>query len=170
MKRFDEVLTEHSGDAVAVEVVAEATGRLLLWTLLLWLTAASAFAQQSPSGEEELIKPSRPDVADSAEFQPAGVLQVEYGVDANFRSEEFRDQVRSPLSLRYAASRRLLLDLDLDAVSYALDEETRERETGPVRTTLKERFTGRVDSRPEALIVAPPRSSAQYRGHPAGDA
>lgn len=130
MKRFNEVFTAHIGSGKAI------AGGILLWTLLLLLTAASTLAQQSQSGEEELIKPSRPDVADPAEFQPPGVLQVEYGIDANFRSEEFRDQQRAPLTLRFAASHRLLLQFDIDTIISERDVETHARETGVGDTRL----------------------------------
>jgi hypothetical protein len=80
--------------------------------------------------EEEFIKPSRPTLADPAEFQKAGVLQVEYGYDGSFRGEEFHAQHVAPLALRYAATRRLLLELDLDTVKSETDEETRVRQTG----------------------------------------
>lgn len=82
LKRFNEVLTAHIGSGKAI------AGGILLSTLLLLLTATSTLAQQSQTGEEELIKPSRPDVADPAEFQPPGVLQVEYGIDANFCADD----------------------------------------------------------------------------------
>lgn len=62
---------------------------LALLLLLLLLTPILTAAQSG--GEEELIKASRPDIADPAEFQPPGVLQIEYGIDATFRAEEFRD-------------------------------------------------------------------------------
>ena len=94
--------------------------------------------QSSPQQqeEEEFIKPGRPSVANPAEFQKPGVLQVEYGYDANFRGEEFRTQQSAPLSLRFAASERLLLELDLDTVRSETDEETRERESGIGDTRL----------------------------------
>jgi hypothetical protein len=109
---------------------------VLPWTVIVLVTAIPALAQQSQGEEEELIKPSRPDLADPAEFHRPGVLQVEYGFDANFRAEEFRDQQRTPLTLRFAASRRLLLQLDLDAVISERGEETRRRETGVGDTRL----------------------------------
>ncbi len=130
MKRFNEVFTALTGSG------KEIVGGILLWTLALLLTAASTPAQQSQSSEDELIKPSRPDVADPAEFQPPGVLQVEYGIDANSRAEEFRDQQRAPLTLRFAASRRLLLQFDLDTIISERDEETHERKTGVGDTRL----------------------------------
>jgi hypothetical protein len=49
-----------------------------------------AQGQAQAEEEEEFIKPSRPTVANPAEFQKPGVLQVEYGYDANFRGEDFR--------------------------------------------------------------------------------
>jgi hypothetical protein len=82
------------------------------------------------SEEEEFIKPSRPTVANPAEIQKPGVLQVEYGYDGNFRSEEFRAEHTLPLSLRFAASGRLLLAFEVDSFKSETDRETRERRAG----------------------------------------
>jgi hypothetical protein len=86
--------------------------------------------------EEEFIKPSRPGVANPAEIQKAGVLQVEYGYDANFRSRELHTEQSAPLALRFAATSRLLLELDLDTFKSETGEATRVRETGIGDTQL----------------------------------
>jgi len=100
--------------------------------------AATAVSHASPAPpqqggqaeEEEFIKPGRPGVANPAEIQKAGVLQVEYGYDADFRGRELRAEQTAPLALRFAASARLLLELDLDTFKSETDEATRGRETG----------------------------------------
>jgi hypothetical protein len=92
--------------------------------------ASAASPQSGQAEEEEFIKPSRPSVANPAEIQKAGVLQVEYGYDANFRSQELHTEQTAPLALRFAATSRLLLELDLDTFKSETDEETRVRETG----------------------------------------
>ena len=92
-------------------------------------------AQQSASEEEDFIKPSRPGVALPAEIQKAGVLQLEYGYDGNFHAEEFRKDQSAPLTFRFAASGRLLLELDLDTVKSQTDEDG-QRETGIGDTRL----------------------------------
>ncbi|HEV2912800.1 MAG TPA: transporter [Pyrinomonadaceae bacterium] len=79
--------------------------------------------------EEEFIKPDRPSVANPAEVHKAGVLQLEYGYDGNFRAEDFRAQQSAPLTLRFAVSDRLLLQADLDTVRSETDE-LRVRRTG----------------------------------------
>lgn len=87
--------------------------------------------QQPPGGEEEeYIKPARPGVANPAEPHKPGVLQIEYGYDANFRAEEFRSQQTAPLALRFAATSRLLLEFDLDTVISERAEQDGERMTG----------------------------------------
>ena len=91
-------------------------------TLLLLLLVPGAAARQQPQEEEDDIKPSRPTVANSAEIQKAGVLQVEFGYDSNLPGDEFRSQHSLPLTLRFAASDRLLLEADLDAVKSETDE------------------------------------------------
>ncbi|MDQ1559958.1 MAG: hypothetical protein QOD32_3018 [Pyrinomonadaceae bacterium] len=92
--------------------------------------APSSPIQQASQEEEEFIKPGRPGVANPAEIQKASVLQVEYGYDADFRGRELRTEQTAPLALRFAASSRLLLELDLDTFKSETDEATRERETG----------------------------------------
>ncbi len=90
---------------------------------------ASPSAGQSASEEEEFIQPSRPSIANPAEFQRPGVLQLEYGYDGNFRADDFRAQQAAPLTLRFAASKHLLLDFSLDSVISETDE-MRMRTTG----------------------------------------
>ena len=72
--------------------------------------------------EEDFIKPSRPSIANPAEIHKAGVLQIEYGYDANFRAAEFRTEQTATLALRYAAGSRLLLEADLDTIKSETDE------------------------------------------------
>ena len=94
-----------------------------------------SIAVQSSDEEEEFIKPDRPSVSNPAEIHKAGVLQLEYGYDANFRASEFRTQQSAPLTLRFAASSRLLLQADLDTVKSETDE-MRVRTTGVGDTRL----------------------------------
>ena len=91
--------------------------------------------------EEEFIKPSRPGVANTAEIQQAGVLQLELGYDVNLRSQEFRSEQTTPLTLRFAATDRLLLEASIDAV------KSQTGETGP-------RMTGIGDTRLGFQVVA----------------
>jgi hypothetical protein len=92
---------------------------------------SSASSRQSSDTEEEekFIASSRPNVANSAEFQKPGVLLLEYGYDANFRAEDFRSQQSAPLTLRFAASKRVLFDFTIDTFISEVDE-MRKRETG----------------------------------------
>jgi hypothetical protein len=92
-------------------------------------------AAQAQGEEEDFIVPSRPSLSNPAEFQRAGVLQLEYGYDAAFRAAGFRVQQVAPLALRFAASRRVLLEADLDTVSSQTDE-THTRMTGIGDTQL----------------------------------
>lgn len=122
---------------------------LLLWALCFVTTTAargqqlvapttdelpSVVAQpQNPapqeSEDEEFIEPARPGVSNPAEFQRPGVLQLEYGYDASFRASDFRTQQTLPLALRFAATSRLLFELDLDTLASETDE-TGVRQTG----------------------------------------
>lgn len=86
------------------------------------LPPAGAQTQSGKQEEEEFINPARPGVSNPAEIQKPGVLQIEYGYDANFRAKDFRLEQTAPLALRFAATSRLLLELDLDTVNSQTDE------------------------------------------------
>ncbi len=60
-----------------------------------------------------MIKTSRVTITNPAEFQKAGMLQLEYGYDAYYRAEDFWMEQAGPLTLRFAATDRLLLALDI---------------------------------------------------------
>lgn len=112
--------------------------------LLLLVTVVDAAARQSRpfagnllapprrqhQEEGDEIKPSRPGVAGPAVIPKPGVLQLELGYDSNFRAREVRAEHTLPLTLRYSATRRLLLQTDFEAVRSETDEQTRERTTG----------------------------------------
>ncbi|HEX8567375.1 MAG TPA: transporter [Pyrinomonadaceae bacterium] len=104
--------------------------------LLLLILTIAASSQQSQSEEENYIKPARPTIANPAEIQKPGVLQVEFGYDSNFRSSEFRRQQTAPLNIRFAASSRLLLEAEVDAVLSQKQEEGGETQTGVGDTRL----------------------------------
>jgi hypothetical protein len=98
--------------------------------LFLSIFVVAAHAQQSSGEEDEdLIKPTRPGIANPAEFQKSGVLQIEYGYDGNFRADEFRSQQTAPLTIRFALVERVLLDFNIDTVISEKDEMGM-RETG----------------------------------------
>ncbi len=88
--------------------------RLLLLILLLTCVSAAS-AQSSSSKEPDFIVPSRPTVSNPAEFQKPGVLQLEYGYNANFHATGVSVEQDTPLSLRFAVNRRVLLELDEDS-------------------------------------------------------
>jgi hypothetical protein len=68
-------------------------------------------------GEPDFIEPARPTVSNPAEFQRPGVLQLEYGINANWRAPAAASAFDTPLALRFAVSRRLLLEFDGDSPS-----------------------------------------------------
>lgn len=85
-------------------------------------------------GGEEFVKPSRPGVADPAEPHRAGVLQMEFGYDGNFRAEEFRSEHTAPLTPRYAAADRLLLHANFDTFESQTERDgARQTGVGDVR-------------------------------------
>ncbi|MEO7672824.1 MAG: transporter [Pyrinomonadaceae bacterium] len=91
--------------------------------------SAPSVRQSSVEEDEDLINPSRPGIANPAEFQKPGVLQIEYGYDGNFRADEFRSQQTAPLTVRFAPNERLLFDFNIDTVISEKNEMGR-RETG----------------------------------------
>ena len=103
--------------------------------LFLTLTIAAS-SRQSQSEDEDYIKPSRPTVANPAEIQKPGVMQIEYGYDSNFRSSEFRFQQSAPLNIRFAAGSRLLLEAEVETVLSQREEPGDELQTGIGDTRL----------------------------------
>nr|MBA3806338.1 transporter [Acidobacteriota bacterium] len=102
--------------------------------------------QQQPQEEEEEIKPSRPGVANPAEIPKPGVLQLEFGYDSNFRAEDVRDGHSTPLTLRFSAAKRLLLEVNFDGFKSETDELTRARSTGVGDTRVGFQFVALEDN------------------------
>lgn len=92
--------------------------------LFLLIAAAAVAAQQS---DDDYLSPVRPTISDSATIQKKGVLQIEYGVDSDFRAPDYRNRQITPLGVYFAASRRLRLDLEIDTV---VSQKAFGRETG----------------------------------------
>jgi hypothetical protein len=93
--------------------------RLFIFALLLAAGCGAAFAQTktgtNDDEEPDFIEPARPTVSNPAEFQRPGVLQLEYGFNGNWRAPGGASEQDTPLALRFAVSRRLLLELDTDS-------------------------------------------------------
>src|SRR5215203_1954881 len=108
----DVLFLRRSQKSFEARITSGAAGKLanfLLLTLLSSIFVVAAQAQQSSSeDDEDLIKPTRPGVANSAEFQKPGVLQIDYGYDGNFLAKEVRSQQTAPLTVRFAPAERLL--------------------------------------------------------------
>ena len=155
---------------------------VLTFFLPLAVRAQSHAGGDGHEGEAPLIKTSRVTITNPAEFQKAGMLQLEYGYDAYYRAEDFWMEQAGPLTLRFAATDRLLLALDVVTFISERHEEHDPLETSfgdtrlgfqvvalkqtPERPALsfayyvklptgseeKELSTGRVDHRFVALI------------------
>jgi hypothetical protein len=81
-------------------------------------------------------KPS--DYRKSCRVSKPGVLQIEFGYDGNFRSDEFRSQQTLPLTVRYAPVEQLLLDVNVDTLIFEKDEMgISERGVGDTRIGLQ---------------------------------
>src|SRR4029079_17657877 len=92
--------------------------RLPTWALAVFVACAvGGFvkAQAQDDNAPDFIAPARPTVSNPAEFQKPGVLQLEVGYHANLRAPDTHLQQDVPLALRFAVSRRLLLEFDGDS-------------------------------------------------------
>jgi len=92
--------------------------RLPTWALAVFVACAvGGFvkAQAQDDNAPDFIAPARPTVSNPAEFQKPGVLQLEVGYNANLRAPDTHLQQDVPLALRFAVSRRLLLEFDGDS-------------------------------------------------------
>jgi len=111
-------------------------------------------AAEESTEEPEFIVPSRPSVSNPAEFQKPGVLQLEYGYDANFRADDFRTMQRTPLALRFAISRRFLFEVDNDnLISQTTSDNVRETNVGDTQLGLQGVVIHQTPDRP-ALAFA----------------
>jgi hypothetical protein len=106
-----------------------------LVTRLLGEPIQSPAVNSGRQQKDDFIEPSRPTVADPANIQKAGVLQLEFGLDASIDALEFRNQQTTPLRLRFAVASRLLLSFQIEAVKSQVDP-TRKRMTGVGDTEL----------------------------------
>lgn len=77
-------------------------------------TPTPAPTRAAEDDEPDFIVPARPTASNPAEFQRPGVLQLEYGFNGNWRAPGGSSEVDTPLALRFAVSRRLLLEFDGD--------------------------------------------------------
>ena len=119
--------------------------RFLFLSLTVLISATALFAQSPSSSppvaaddddEPDFIVPARPTVSNPAEFQRPGVLQLEFGYNANFHaSGSYKYQQDAPLALRFAVNRRMLLELDTDS-PYSQKDTSGARNTGAGDTQL----------------------------------
>lgn len=96
---------------------------------LLFITLAAAIISnaQSKPDDDDYLSPVRPTVSDSGKIQKKGVLQVEYGVDADFRASDYTNSQTTPLGIYLAVSNRLRLDAEIETVA---SQKMLNRETG----------------------------------------
>ncbi len=79
--------------------------------------------------------PARPTASSPAEFQRPGVLQVAYGYNSGFLAKGTPTEQDLPLALRFAVSRRLLVEFDNDTLITQTSLNGK-RETGVGSTVL----------------------------------
>src|SRR6266550_3130105 len=133
---------------------------LLFWAQAFMLAGAlCGFAtevqaqDQSAPDEPDFIVPSRPTVSNPAEFQKPGVLQLEIGYNANFHSPGFQLQQDLPLALRFAVSRRVLLEFDGDSPSSQTVAGVRTTGAGDSQLGLQVVLQHEKESRPGISVA-----------------
>jgi len=124
-----------------------------LFLVLLATGAATARAQGSNANEPDFIVPSRPTVSNPAEFQKPGVLQLEYGYNANFHATGVSVEQDTPLSLRFAVNRRLLLELDEDSPFSQTSGGIRATGAGDTQPGIQVVLQHESDSRPGVAVA-----------------
>ncbi|HVF50441.1 MAG TPA: transporter [Pyrinomonadaceae bacterium] len=88
--------------------------------------------------DDDFIVPNRPGTAGPAEFHRPGVLQADFGYDGSFHAQDSSTQQTLFMDLRFAVSRRLLLEFDLDNLYSQTDEQgTRVTGVGNSRVGLQ---------------------------------
>jgi hypothetical protein len=144
---------------------------LILAVVVLTLTVtAKAQDSSSQSGREpDFIVPARPTVSNPAEFQRPGVLQIEYGYNANFNAPGVSTEQDTPLALRFAVSDRVLLELDSDSpISQTLEGGLRNTGAGDtqigVQMVLRHESTSSPGVALAYYIKLPTASSAEGLG------
>ena len=121
-----------------IALTKSTAARLASLALILVAACGAAAAQtaQAQAGakddddEPDFIVPARPTVSNPAEFQRPGVLQLEYGFNANQHAPGDESEQDAPLALRFAVSRRLLVELDTDSPFSQTQGGTRETGAG----------------------------------------
>ena len=139
------------------------------------LTAMAAIAQvasptptpvpsiSSENDEPDFIVPARPTVSNPAEFQKPGVLQLEFGVGSNFNAPAFSSVQDFPLALRFAVSRRVLLEFDGDGPLSQSSDGTRTTGDGDTQLGIQVVLQHQREGRPGfslAYYVKLPTASA----------
>lgn len=131
-------------------------------------TAQSDATSNDAEDNAAAIKPKRPTASRPAETQGAGLLQIEYGYDGNFRSRDLRRDETGALTISFAATDRLQLELNLDTVASQVDRATNSRTTGVGDARLGFQFTtledtARHPSLAFAYFIKLPSASATSR-------
>jgi Putative MetA-pathway of phenol degradation len=134
----------------------------LLTSALLCLAAFAAAHAQTPTpqpdsvatdDEPDFIVPARPTASNPAEFQRPGVLQLEYGFDGNWRAPGGASEVDTPLALRFAVSRRLLLEFDGDTPLSQDSDDRRTTGMGDTQLGIQAVLQHSTRSRPGVAVA-----------------
>ena len=110
----------------------------------------------TPQGEDDqpdFIVPARPTASNPAEFQRPGVLQLEYGFNGNWRAPGGSSEVDTPLALRFAVSRRLLLEFDGDTPVTQAAGGARVTGAGDTQLGLQAVLEHEADARPGVALA-----------------
>ncbi|MEP6903091.1 MAG: transporter [Actinomycetota bacterium] len=128
--------------------------RLLFLFLAGIASVVAVFPQTTPADDEpDFIVPARPTVSNPAEFQKPSVLQLEFGYDANFHASQFRAQQDTPLAVRFAVNRRILVEFDSDS-PYSQTDKSKMTITGAGDSQLGIQFVLQPENKNRPGIAA----------------
>ncbi|MGE0129293.1 MAG: transporter [Blastocatellales bacterium] len=130
--------------------------KIILWLCFLLLATHQAAAQQppsttaapqsqtasqtSPADDQFNFKSRRRRVSKPAEFQGAGVLQLDYGYNGDFRARQMQAAQAATLNLNFALTDSLLLEFSNDNLASQTDTANL-RQTGIGNTSLGFQWT-----------------------------
>lgn len=109
----------------------------------------SRVSVQESMGEEEIISvPNRPGVVNPAEVTQKGVLEIEYGWDRAFRSQNFKTYTDAVGFVRFGLTEEIELHLGMVNYISQLSQDHEGRRSGIGDTQMAKRSYGSESSRP----------------------
>ena len=105
-------------EASSVMVRSSASFLIIVLGMLCLVPWQGLPGQATKPADSSWIRPKRPTVSRPTEFQAPGVLQLELGFDGAFGGADLREHNAMPVTVSLAASTRVLLELNADAITW----------------------------------------------------